>query len=109
MALDLQIGRKVGDNDTLYGSVTNADIADLLKEKGFDIDRRKILLPDRVARARRGARARQAASRRDGAAQDHGRQGSVARAYRPNAVIAPEYGSSVPAFSFILLKSSTCP
>ena len=46
MALDLQIGRKVGDNDTLYGSVTNGDIADLLKEKGFDIDRRKILLPD---------------------------------------------------------------
>ncbi len=38
--------RKVGDNDTLYGSVTNGDIADLLKEKGFDIDRRKILLPD---------------------------------------------------------------
>jgi large subunit ribosomal protein L9 len=46
VALDLQISRKVGDNDTLYGSVTNGDIADLLKEKGFDIDRRKILLPD---------------------------------------------------------------
>ena len=46
VALDLQIARKVGDNDTLYGSVTNSDIADLLKEKGFDIDRRKILLPD---------------------------------------------------------------
>jgi len=47
-ALDLQIARKVGDNDTMYGSVTNADIADLLKEKGFDIDRRKILLPDAI-------------------------------------------------------------
>ena len=46
VALDLQIARKVGDNDTLYGSVTNSDIAELLKEKGFDIDRRKILLPD---------------------------------------------------------------
>ena len=46
VALDLQITRKVGDNDTMYGSVTNNDIADLLKEKGFDIDRRKILLPD---------------------------------------------------------------
>ena len=46
VALELQIGRKVGDNDTLYGSVTNADIADLLKQKGFDVDRRKILLPD---------------------------------------------------------------
>ena len=47
-ALDLQIARKVGENDTLYGSVTNADIADLLKEKGFDLDRRKILLPDAI-------------------------------------------------------------
>ncbi len=46
VALDLQITRKVGDNATMYGSVTNADIADLLKEKGFDVDRRKILLPD---------------------------------------------------------------
>ena len=45
-SLELQIARKVGDNDTLYGSVTNSDIADLLKDKGFDIDRRKILLPD---------------------------------------------------------------
>jgi large subunit ribosomal protein L9 len=48
VGLDLQIARKVGDNDTLYGSVTNSDIADLLKEKGFDIDRRKILLPDAI-------------------------------------------------------------
>ena len=48
VALDLQIARRVGDNDTLYGSVTNSDIADLLKEKGFDIDRRKILLPDAI-------------------------------------------------------------
>jgi len=48
VALDLQIARKVGDNDTLYGSVTNSDIADLLKQKGFDVDRRKILLPDAI-------------------------------------------------------------
>ena len=48
VALDLQIARKVGDNDTLYGSVTNSDIADLLKQKGFDLDRRKILLPDAI-------------------------------------------------------------
>ena len=48
VALDLQVSRKVGDNDTMYGSVTNSDIADLLKAKGFDIDRRKILLPDAI-------------------------------------------------------------
>lgn len=45
-ALELSIARKVGENEQLYGSVTNADIGDLLKLKGFEIDRRKILLPD---------------------------------------------------------------
>lgn len=47
-ALDLTINRKVGENDQLYGSVTNADIAELLAVKGFEIDRRKILLPDPI-------------------------------------------------------------
>ena len=47
-ALDLTISRKVGENNHLYGSVTNADIAELLKQKGFEIDRRKILLPDPI-------------------------------------------------------------
>src|SRR5919108_1438206 len=47
-ALELTIERKVGENDQLYGSVTNADIADVLAKKGFDIDRRKILLPDPI-------------------------------------------------------------
>ena len=47
-ALDLTISRKVGENDQLYGSVTNADIAELLAKKGFEIDRRKILLPDPI-------------------------------------------------------------
>jgi large subunit ribosomal protein L9 len=47
-ALDLSIAKKVGESDQLYGSVTNADIADLLKEKGFEIDRRKILLADPI-------------------------------------------------------------
>jgi len=45
-AIEVAIARRVGENDILYGSVTNADIAETLKEKGFDIDRRKILLPD---------------------------------------------------------------
>ncbi|HJU76492.1 MAG TPA: 50S ribosomal protein L9 [Sphingomicrobium sp.] len=47
-ALELTINRKVGENDQLYGSVTNADIAALLADKGFEIDRRKILLPDPI-------------------------------------------------------------
>ena len=47
-ALELTISRKTGENDQLYGSVTNADIGELLAAKGFDIDRRKILLPDPI-------------------------------------------------------------
>jgi large subunit ribosomal protein L9 len=44
--LEIEIGRRVGDNDTLYGSVTSADVAQALKAKGFEIDKRKIQLPD---------------------------------------------------------------
>jgi large subunit ribosomal protein L9 len=47
-ALELTITRKVGENDQLYGSVTNADIGEVLAKKGFEIDRRKILLPDPI-------------------------------------------------------------
>ncbi|MBA3268931.1 MAG: 50S ribosomal protein L9 [Acidobacteria bacterium] len=47
-ALELIIKRKTGENDQLYGSVTNADIGELLASKGFEIDRRKILLPDPI-------------------------------------------------------------
>jgi large subunit ribosomal protein L9 len=46
VTLDVTIARKVGDQDQLYGSVTNADIGEALAAKGFDVDRRKILLPD---------------------------------------------------------------
>jgi large subunit ribosomal protein L9 len=45
-ALDITITRKVGENYQLYGSVTNADIAEVLAAQGFELDRRKILLPD---------------------------------------------------------------
>jgi large subunit ribosomal protein L9 len=44
--LDIEIARRVGEHDTLYGSVTSQDIAQALKEKGFDIDKRKIALAD---------------------------------------------------------------
>ncbi len=47
-AVDLTIARRVGDTDQLYGSVTAADIVDLLKEKGFEVDRRKLILPESI-------------------------------------------------------------
>ena len=46
--LDLEIARRVGEHDTLYGSVTSADIAHALQGKGFEIDKRKIHLPEPI-------------------------------------------------------------
>jgi large subunit ribosomal protein L9 len=40
--------RRVGENDTLYGSVTSGDIADFLKTKGIEIDKRKIQLDEPI-------------------------------------------------------------
>ena len=39
---------KVGEDEQLYGSVTAHDIAELLKEEGFEIDRKKIVLENPV-------------------------------------------------------------
>ncbi len=36
----------VGEEDKVFGAVTSQDIAELLKAKGFDIDRRKIQLEE---------------------------------------------------------------
>jgi large subunit ribosomal protein L9 len=47
-AIDISIARRVGDTDQLYGSVTAGDIADYLKAKGFEIDRRRLVLPDPI-------------------------------------------------------------
>lgn len=44
--VDISIARRVGDTEQLYGSVTSADIVDYLKSKGFDVDRRKLILPE---------------------------------------------------------------
>ena len=40
--------RKVGENDVLYGSVTSGDIAEFLKNKGVDIDKRKVQLEEPI-------------------------------------------------------------
>ena len=46
--IDITIQRRVGETDQLYGSVTAVDIADYLKDKGFEIDRRKLILPEPI-------------------------------------------------------------
>jgi large subunit ribosomal protein L9 len=40
------LARRVGENQTLYGSVTAADIAESLENQGFEIDKRKIHLAE---------------------------------------------------------------
>jgi large subunit ribosomal protein L9 len=44
--VEIDIARRVGENNTLYGSVTSADIAHALEAKGFVVDKRKIGLVD---------------------------------------------------------------
>ena len=40
--------RKVGEHDALYGSVTSGDIAEFLKAKGIEIDKRKVQLDEPI-------------------------------------------------------------
>jgi large subunit ribosomal protein L9 len=49
-ALALVIKARAGEEGKLFGSVTNIDIERALREKGFDIDRRKIQLPEPLKR-----------------------------------------------------------
>lgn len=46
--VSITIIKKVGENQVLYGSVTQADIADKLKEEGYDIDRKKIVIEEPI-------------------------------------------------------------
>jgi large subunit ribosomal protein L9 len=49
-SVEIVIARRVGETDALYGSVTTSDIAEALAAKGFDIDRRKLQLPEPIKR-----------------------------------------------------------
>lgn len=50
-AVTVTLTRKVGEEDRLFGSVTTKDIATALKEKGFDVDRKKIELAEPIRTA----------------------------------------------------------
>jgi large subunit ribosomal protein L9 len=49
-ALRFVAPRKVGENDQLYGSVTAGDIAEFLKSKGVEVDKRKLQLEEPIKR-----------------------------------------------------------
>jgi large subunit ribosomal protein L9 len=46
--LEVEITRKVGETDALYGSVTTSDVAEALGKKGFEVDRRKVVLQEPI-------------------------------------------------------------
>src|SRR3954451_24911420 len=46
--IELSFERQSGEHGTLFGSVTSMDIAEALQAKGYEIDRRKIVLKDAI-------------------------------------------------------------
>jgi large subunit ribosomal protein L9 len=46
--VEIEISRRVGETEALYGSVTSSDIAEALAAKGFDLDRRKLQLHEPI-------------------------------------------------------------
>ena len=49
-SLVLQFKRKAGEQGALYGSVTSMDVAEALKDKGYEIDRHRIHLREPLKR-----------------------------------------------------------
>jgi large subunit ribosomal protein L9 len=47
-AVALEFTRKAGENDQLFGSVTSGDIAEALAAKGFEIDKKRIVLAEAI-------------------------------------------------------------
>jgi large subunit ribosomal protein L9 len=47
-ALTLQVTKKAGENDVLFGSVTTMEIAEMLEAKGLTVDRKRIHLSDQI-------------------------------------------------------------
>lgn len=50
-SIDISISKKVGEEGKLFGSVTNREIADAIKEKGIEIDSRNIILDNTIRKS----------------------------------------------------------
>ena len=44
-AISLTVARKAGETGHLFGSVTNGEVAEMLKAKGFELEKQSISLP----------------------------------------------------------------
>lgn len=49
-ATEVTIKAKAGEEDKLFGSVTAIDVAEALKEKGLEVDRKKIVIEEPIKR-----------------------------------------------------------
>jgi len=47
-ALRLSVSARAGEEGKLFGSVTNIDLERALREQGFEVDRRRIMLPEPI-------------------------------------------------------------
>lgn len=47
-SLEINIKKKAGEEDTLFGSVTSSDIEEALKNEGIEIDKKNILLHEHI-------------------------------------------------------------
>jgi large subunit ribosomal protein L9 len=47
-SVELEIARRVGETEVLYGSVTSADIAEALHARGLDVERRKLQMQEPI-------------------------------------------------------------
>jgi large subunit ribosomal protein L9 len=46
--VSVELSRRAGENDQLFGSVTSADVSDALAAQGYNVDKRKIALADPI-------------------------------------------------------------
>ena len=46
--VSLELSRRAGENDQLFGSVTSADVSEALAAQGYNIEKRKIALADPI-------------------------------------------------------------
>ena len=46
--VEVNIPAEANEEDTLFGSITNADVADALKAAGHDVERRRIEVPEHI-------------------------------------------------------------
>lgn len=46
--VSIEIARQAGEGDRLYGSVTSKDVAAAIKQKGYDVDKKDLVMPDAI-------------------------------------------------------------